>query len=67
VSIGALRKITVDKRTTKINDKGRTCKGALGASLNPVGTYLMPLKWNEKNSTPSHSVSKLEHTPNHGD
>jgi hypothetical protein len=48
MSIGASRKIPIDKRPTKLNDKGRTCRGASGASLIPVGTYLMPLEWNEK-------------------
>jgi hypothetical protein len=48
MSIGALRKIPMDKRQTKINDKGRICRGASGASLIQVDIYLMPLEWNEK-------------------
>ena len=48
MSIGAFRSIPIDKRPKKINDKGRNCKGASGAMLEPVGTYLIPLEWNEK-------------------
>lgn len=48
MSIGAFRKIPIDKRPTKINDKGRECRGASGTSLIPVGTYLMSLEWDNK-------------------
>jgi hypothetical protein len=49
MSLGAFRKLPTNKRLTNINDKGRMCRGASGASLIPVGTYLMPLEWNENN------------------
>ena len=46
MSIGSFRKIPLNKRPQKINDKGKICKGASGTNLIPVGTYLMPLEWN---------------------
>jgi hypothetical protein len=32
MSIGAFRKIPIDKRPTKINDKEKICRGASGAA-----------------------------------
>jgi hypothetical protein len=47
-AIRPFRKIHIDKRPKNIYEKGKTCRRASGASLVPVGTYLMPLEWNEK-------------------
>jgi hypothetical protein len=46
--IGAFRNIPNVQIPKKITDKRRMCSGASGASLIPVGAFLLPLEWNQK-------------------
>ncbi len=55
MAIKELRKIPSHVKLQQIANTWRVCQGALGTSLIPVGTYLMPLEW-QKNHTPCHCV-----------
>ena len=48
MSLKAFRKIDIQDRPIKLNDKGRTATGASGGALVPMGSYLMPLEFEGK-------------------
>ena len=45
MSLKAFRKIDIQDRPIKLNDKGRTATGASGGALVPMGSYLMPIEF----------------------